>query len=86
MLTIVAPIRRPVKEPGPDMKVIFSRSWKVAPWAARWFSRTLRSFSAISWPRSSVYVKVWPEESVSLVMAVKVEVSRYKFIFKSFDV
>ena len=29
MFTMVAPIRSPVNEPGPDMKVISVMSWKV---------------------------------------------------------
>ena len=49
---MVAPIRRPVKEPGPDIKVISVISCQVL-----WFSLSLslmnaRSFSARSWPES----------------------------------
>ena len=70
-------MRRPVKEPGPDMKVIFSKSWKVLLCSFRWFLSVSRSFSAISLPRLSSYVKVWPD-SYKVILAVKSEVSRYR--------
>lgn len=75
VLTIVAPIRRPVNEPGPDMKVISEISCQEA-----WFSCNLswinvKIFSARALPRGEVYS--W---SSSLRIVFGVEVSRYSFI------
>ena len=41
-------MRRPVKEPGPDMKVISVRSLKVLPFSASLSFRNSKSFSARS--------------------------------------
>lgn len=82
MLTIAAPMRRPVKEPGPDMKVIFERSWKVLSCSSRWVFKVSRSFSAISLPRLSLYSHFSLVFGFSrVIFAVKSEVSKYKFIF-----
>lgn len=68
-------MRRPVKEPGPDMKVISVKSCQV--W---WFSvnlswMNLRSFSAKSLAKVYLY-----SVSSSLRIVSGVEVSRYIFI------
>lgn len=68
-------MRRPVNEPGPDMKVISVRSCQV--W---WFSvnlswMNLRSFSAKSLAKVYLY-----SASSSLRIVTGVEVSRYIFI------
>lgn len=55
VLTIVAPIRRPVKEPGPDIKVISVRSLIVFLFSASLSFRNSRSFSASSLPRGLRY-------------------------------
>ena len=52
VLTTLAPMRRPVKEPGPDMKVISSRSCQDLPFSFSLSFIKLRSFSARSWPES----------------------------------
>lgn len=75
MLTTLAPILRPVKEPGPDIKVISLMSCQDL-----WFSFSLslmncKSFSARSWPDSQ-----WYSYSSSLRIVSGVEVSRYNFI------
>lgn len=82
VLTIAAPMRRPVKEPGPEKKVIFLRSWKVLLCSARWFFRVSSSFSAISLPRLSLYSHFSLVFGFSrVIFVVKSEVSKYKFIF-----
>lgn len=48
MLTIEVPMRSPVNEPGPDMKVILVRSCQVLPFADSLSEMYLRSFSAKS--------------------------------------
>lgn len=48
VLTMAAPIRRPVKEPGPDMKVILVMSLKVLLFSTSLSWMNLNSFSAKS--------------------------------------
>jgi len=48
VLMMVAPMRSPVKEPGPDIKVISVISWKVLLFSASLSWMNLRSFSARS--------------------------------------
>ena len=72
---MAAPIRRPVKEPGPDMKVISLMSCQ-----SQWFSWSLSesqpsSFSARVFPNSC-----WYSWLSSLRMIIGDEVSRYIFI------
>lgn len=68
-------MRRPVNEPGPDIKVISETSCQVA-----WFSCNLswmnvKIFSARALPSGEVYSR-----PSSLRMVSGVEVSRYNFI------
>ena len=72
---MVAPIRSPVKEPGPDIKVISVMSCQVL-----WFSSSLfliysRSFSARSFAKTYLY-----SFSFNLRMVSGVDVSRYNFM------
>lgn len=75
VLTIVAPIRSPVKEPGPDMKVISVRSLKVLSFSANLSGMNFKSFSASSFPSGSRY-----SLSSNFRIVSGVEVSRYSFI------
>lgn len=50
VLTTVAPILNPVKEPGPDIKVISEMSLKVLPFSSNLSFRNCKSFSARSRP------------------------------------
>lgn len=75
VLTTDAPMRRPVKEPGPDMKVISVRSLQVLPFSASLLSKNCKSFSARLLPRSSLYSLLF-----SLRIASGVLVSKYNFI------
>lgn len=65
-------MRRPVNEPGPDIKVIFVISDHILPCLSREDLMKARSCSARSWPDSQVY-SVSPRRK----MVVGVEVSRY---------
>lgn len=55
VLTTVAPMRRPVKEPGPEKKVISLISSKVLLFSASFSEMKLRSFSARSRPEAQRY-------------------------------
>ncbi len=75
MFTILAPILRPVKEPGPDIKVILEISCQVL-----WFSDSLlwmksRSFSARRLSKVYLYSLSSNRKIVSGVL-----VSKYRFI------
>lgn len=72
---MVAPIRRPVNEPGPDINVISVRSWKDWWLSASLSWMNLRSFSAKSLAKVYLY-----STSSSLRIVSGVEVSRYIFI------
>ena len=48
---MAAPIRSPVKEPGPDIKVISVMSVKSLPFSCSLSCSQARSFSARSWPK-----------------------------------
>ena len=52
VLMIVAPMRSPVKEPGPDIKVISVMSCQDLPFSCNFLWTKLRSFSASSRPES----------------------------------
>lgn len=52
MFTTVAPILNPVKEPGPDMKVISEISLKVLPFSSSLSFKNCSNFSARSRPES----------------------------------
>lgn len=72
---MLAPIRSPVNEPGPDMKVILVISCQFL-----WFSFSLslikpRSFSAKELANVCEY-----SLSSSLKIVVSVDVSKYKFM------
>ena len=75
VLTMLAPMRRPVKEPGLDMKVISEMSCQSLPfsWSFSWIKE--RSFSARSWPKSCSY-----SLSSNFRMVSEVLVSRYNFM------
>lgn len=75
VFTIVAPMRRPVKEPGPDIKVISVRSSKVFSSSASLSFRNSSNFSARSFAKGSLY-----SLSSSLRIVSGVEVSKYIFI------
>lgn len=70
-----APMRRPVKEPGPDIKVISSISCHVLCSVDSFSLMKLRSFSASELPNS-----YWYSVPSSLSIVVGVEVSKYTFI------
>ncbi len=73
MLTILAPMRSPVKEPGPDINVIFLMSLQVLSFSFNLSLIKLKSLSA------KVLPKVWEYSlSFSLRMVVSVDVSKYK--------
>lgn len=65
-------MRRPVKEPGPDIKVISVISDHDLPCLSSEDLMKARRFSARSWPDSQVY-SVSPKRKI----VVGVEVSRY---------
>lgn len=75
VLTTAAPMRSPVKEPGPDIKVISVRSCQSLPFSASLSWMNLRRFSARSRPDSQMYS--W---SSNFKIVVGAEVSRYNFI------
>lgn len=75
MLMTVAPMRRPVNEPGPDMKVISVMSWKVLPFSASLSWMNCSNFSAKSLAKVYLY-----SLSFSLRIVSGVEVSKYNFI------
>ena len=75
MLTTLAPILKPVKEPGPDIKVISLMSCQDLWFSSNLSLMNLRSFSARSWPDSQ-----WYSYLSSLRIVSGVEVSRYNFI------
>ena len=52
---MAAPIRSPVKEPGPDIKVISVMSVKSLPFSCSLSCSQARSFSARSWPKLQTY-------------------------------
>ena len=68
----VAPMRSPVKEPGPDMKVISVMSCQVLWFSVSFCCKKYNSFSAISRLRFLRYSR-----SFSFKMTSGVEVSRY---------
>ncbi len=70
-----APMRRPVKEPGPDMKVISVISLKVLPFSASLLWMNCSNFSARSLAKVYLYSLLF-----SLRIVSGVEVSRYNFI------
>ena len=72
---MLAPIRRPVKEPGPDMKVISEISCQVLPFSWSLSLRYWRSFSAKSLAKTYLY-----SLSSSFRIVSGVLVSRYKFM------
>lgn len=75
MLTRVAPIRRPVKEPGPDMNSISVMSCQVWWFSPSLSSINLRSFSARSLAKTYLYS--W---SSNFNIVSGVEVSKNNFI------
>lgn len=58
MFTTVAPMRRPVKEPGPDMNSILVMSCQVLPFSANLSLINSRSFSARALAKGYLYS--WP--------------------------
>lgn len=50
MFTTLVPMRRPVKEPGPDMKVISVMSLNDLPFSCNLSFKNCSNFSARSWP------------------------------------
>ena len=52
VLTMAAPMRRPVKEPGPDMNSISAMSCQDLSFSASLSLMNCKSFSAKSWPKS----------------------------------
>lgn len=68
-------MRRPVKEPGPDMKVISVISLKV-----RWFSVSLSRMNCNSFSAKSLAKVYLYSRSPNLKMVSGVLVSRYNFI------
>ena len=75
MLTIVAPMRRPVKEPGPDIKVISVISCQVLPFSFNLSRINSRSFSARALAKTYLY-----SLSSSFKIVSGVLVSRNNFI------
>lgn len=55
VLTIEAPMRSPVKEPGPDIKVISVISCQVVRFSASLSLMNSRSFSARSFLKAYLY-------------------------------
>ena len=49
---MVAPILRPVNEPGPLLKSISVMSWKPLPFSCNFSWMKPSNFSAMSWPKS----------------------------------
>ena len=74
-MTIVAPILRPVKEPGPDMNVISVISCQVLPFSLSLSLMNRKSFSARSLAKGYLY-----SLSSSLNIVSGVLVSKYNFI------
>lgn len=72
---MVAPILRPVKEPGPDMKVISVISCQVLPFSASLSLMNFRSFSARSLAKGYLY-----SLSSSFRIVSGVLVSKYSFM------
>lgn len=72
---MLAPIRRPVKEPGPDIKVISLMSCQVLPFSASLSRMNCSSFSAKSLAKTYRY-----SLSSNLRMVSGVEVSSDNFI------
>lgn len=72
---MAAPIRSPVKEPGPDIKVISVMSVKFLPFSCSLSCSQARSFSARSWPKLQTYFLSFSIKVVSGVL-----VSRNNFI------
>lgn len=68
-------MRRPVKEPGPDMKVISEISWNDLPFSANLPLMNFSSCSAKSLAKGYLY-----SLSSSLRMVSGVLVSKYNFI------
>lgn len=75
MLTTVAPMRRPVNEPGPDMKVISVMSCQVLLFSCNLSWINCNNFSAKSLAKVYLY-----SLSFNLRIVSGVEVSRYNFI------
>ena len=75
VFTTAAPMRRPVKEPGPDIKVISVMSSKVLLFSASLSWINCNSFSAKSLAKVYLY-----SLSFNLRIVSGVEVSRYNFI------
>ena len=72
---MVAPIRSPVKEPGPDMNSISVMFCQVLLFSANFSWINCKSFSAKSFAKGYLYS--W---SFSFKIVSGVEVSRYSFI------
>ena len=72
---MVAPIRRPVKEPGPDINSIFLISCQVLPFSASLSLMNPNSFSAKLLAKAYLY-----SLSSSLNIVSGVLVSKYSFI------
>ena len=65
VLMMVAPIRRPVKEPGPDIKTISVISCQVLWFSCSFLWIKSNSFSARSWPKLCLYSLLFKRKMVS---------------------
>ena len=72
---IAAPMRRPVKEPGPDIKVISVMSCQVLLFSCNLLWMNCNNFSARSFAKVYLYSLLFNLRIVS-----GVEVSKYNFI------
>ena len=72
---MLAPIRRPVKEPGPDIKVISVMSCQVKLFSSSLSLMNFKSFSARSLAKRYLYSLSFNRKTVSGVL-----VSRNNFI------
>lgn len=72
---MLAPILRPVKEPGPDIKVISEMSLKDLPFSTSLSRMYSNSFSARSCPDSHLYVLL-----SNFRIVIGEEVSKYNFM------
>ena len=75
VFTMLAPMRRPVKEPGPDMNSISVMSCQVLPFSSSLSLMNSSSFSAKSFAKTYRY-----SLSSSFNIVSGVLVSRYSFI------
>lgn len=72
---MLAPMRRPVKEPGPDIKVISVMSCQVQLFSSSLSLMNFKSFSARSLAKGYLYSLSFNRRTVS-----GVDVSKYNFI------